>query len=120
MDKTGKKSISKKTPVKKRKKPVQISYEAAEETENRESVYFAAKNAKWEPVDWKLTLENIRKMRSNFDAPVDGMGCEKCVDTNEPPEVKVAFSAPNFTDQKFSAPEFAGQKSKIYVYDAVF
>lgn len=36
----------------------------------------------WEPPNWKIILENIRKMRFKMDAPVDTMGCHKCADEN--------------------------------------
>ncbi|XP_023247553.1 endonuclease III-like protein 1 [Copidosoma floridanum] len=40
-----------------------------------------SKNATaWEPCNWEIQLNNIRKMRSNFTAPVDKMGCHKCAD----------------------------------------
>ncbi|XP_067005253.1 endonuclease III-like protein 1 [Anabrus simplex] len=41
---------------------------------------------KWEPKDWEKVLDNIREMRKNKDAPVDGMGCDKCMDENASPE----------------------------------
>ncbi|XP_065371821.1 endonuclease III-like protein 1 [Calliphora vicina] len=37
---------------------------------------------RWEPANWEIMLENIRKMRSNDKAPVDTMGCHKCADEN--------------------------------------
>lgn len=77
--------MSKKT-ASKRKKPVAISYEEPVD-ENQDSVYFDNKNSKWEPSNWREILKNIKTMRSGFDAPVDGMGCEQCVDKDEPPEV---------------------------------
>ncbi|XP_042882923.1 endonuclease III-like protein 1 [Penaeus japonicus] len=42
----------------------------------------------WEPPNWKEVLENIRKMRSARDAPVDNMGAEKCMDEQAAPEVR--------------------------------
>lgn len=41
----------------------------------------------WNPPNWNETLEAIRKMRRDFVAPVDNMGCDQAADTNEPPEV---------------------------------
>ena len=35
---------------------------------------------KWEPIDWKMQLKNIEKMREKRDAPVDSMGCEAIAD----------------------------------------
>lgn len=46
------------------------------------------KREKWEPQNWAETLANIREMRKNGDAPVDSMGCDKCMDEVAPPEVK--------------------------------
>lgn len=39
-----------------------------------------SKLVKWEPKNWQKTLENLRKMRQQYPAPVDEMGCEKCSD----------------------------------------
>lgn len=36
----------------------------------------------WEPTNWRVVLENLRKMRVGMDAPVDTMGCHKCADEN--------------------------------------
>lgn len=47
-----------------------------------------SKKSKWEPENWRLVLENIRRMRMENDAPVDTMGCHKCHDTDEVPEVQ--------------------------------
>lgn len=66
----------------KRSKPTKISYEEDEQT----SQYFD-KKVNWQPENWEIILDNIRKMRSGCDAPVDKMGCERCVDENESPEV---------------------------------
>lgn len=41
----------------------------------------------WKPLNWKNTLENIRKMREDVIAPVDDMGCDQAADLNELPEV---------------------------------
>ncbi|KAG4065011.1 hypothetical protein HA402_004134 [Bradysia odoriphaga] len=38
------------------------------------------KKPKWEPKNWRQTLENIKKMRKGQNAPVDTMGCHKCHD----------------------------------------
>ncbi|XP_039255497.2 endonuclease III-like protein 1 [Styela clava] len=37
---------------------------------------------KWEPNNWMLLLNNIRKMREDKNAPIDTMGCEKCKGEN--------------------------------------
>lgn len=39
------------------------------------------------PNNWELVLNNIRQMRSEKEAPVDVMGCDKCSDESAPPEV---------------------------------
>lgn len=43
--------------------------------------------AKWQPKNWPITLENIRRMRMHADAPVDTMGCHRLADENEDPKV---------------------------------
>lgn len=40
------------------------------------------------PFNWEVVLHNLREMRKKGDAPVDSMGCQKCPDQNETPEVK--------------------------------
>lgn len=45
-------------------------------------------NMKWKPKDWSLKLDNIRKMRSALDAPVDTMGCERLAQTSADPQVR--------------------------------
>lgn len=59
-----------------RKRPVAIEYETD------------TKKDKWEPDNWMQVLNNIRKMRKSGDAPVDTMGCDKCMDDDAVPEVK--------------------------------
>lgn len=83
--------IVKETVKEKRKKPVKILYEETLENASDKSIYFSNKNVKWQPENWELTLNNIQKMRSEFNAPVDGMGCEKCVDINESPKVELLY-----------------------------
>lgn len=46
------------------------------------------KEPKWEPPNWQQVLINIREMRKHKDAPVDDMGCDKCMEDNAAPEVK--------------------------------
>ncbi|GBP29228.1 hypothetical protein EVAR_20591_1 [Eumeta japonica] len=41
----------------------------------------------WEPPNWQQFLLNLETMRANNDAPVDTMGCDKCMDESAPPEV---------------------------------
>lgn len=47
-----------------------------------------AQNEKqWMPQNWEIILENIKEMRKYGTAPVDTMGCHKCVDPNASPVV---------------------------------
>lgn len=39
------------------------------------------------PCNWQKILENLREMRKNSDAPVDSMGCHKCMDESAEPKV---------------------------------
>jgi len=41
----------------------------------------------WYPPNWTETFEAIRKMRKDFVAPVDNMGCDQAANSNESPEV---------------------------------
>ncbi|UYV76298.1 NTHL1 [Cordylochernes scorpioides] len=43
-------------------------------------------NDKWEPPGWKETLENIRRMRSLKNAPVDTLGAHCCADRSADPK----------------------------------
>lgn len=45
------------------------------------------KKNKLEPPSWSLVLDNIREMRKGREAPVDNMGCDKCMDESAPPQV---------------------------------
>ncbi len=51
-------------------------------------VAFATKKEKWMPPNWQKELDNIYKMRSCRDAPVDTMGCDKISDETASPEVR--------------------------------
>ncbi|EEB16435.1 endonuclease III, putative [Pediculus humanus corporis] len=42
----------------------------------------------WKPNNWEKTLMNIREMRKDKSAPVDTMGCDKCLDSECEPKVK--------------------------------
>lgn len=43
----------------------------------------------WQPPDnWRLLLDNIRLMRMSGNAPVDVVGCEKCVNPEASPEIR--------------------------------
>lgn len=39
------------------------------------------------PLHWETVLNNLREMRKNRDAPVDSMGCHRCVDESDSPQV---------------------------------
>ncbi|XP_063229476.1 endonuclease III-like protein 1 isoform X2 [Bacillus rossius redtenbacheri] len=49
---------------------------------------FEDKKSKWEPLHWQEVLRNIREMRKAKDAPVDDMGCDKCMEDDAPPKVR--------------------------------
>lgn len=61
----------------------------SEEPSSSKKIKKEISNNRWEPKNWELMLENIRKMRSNDNAPVDTMGCHKCAD--ESADEKVLF-----------------------------
>lgn len=63
--------------VVKKRKHLTIKTDSNDETSNSE----------WNPPNWKMTVENIRKMRKDNIAPVDDMGCDKVADSKESPEV---------------------------------
>jgi hypothetical protein len=75
-----------KTTMSKRaaKKHIAVEYE----DEKQPSTSSDTKKAKFEPKNWKLILENIRKMRKSHPAAVDEMGCEKCSDDNADDKTK--------------------------------
>lgn len=47
----------------------------------------AEKKSKHLPNNFEVILNNLREMRSKFDAPVDSMGCHKCYDETASPKV---------------------------------
>lgn len=59
--------------------------------ENVEKQSTDVKNSKdekrWMPPNWETILENIKDMRKHETAPVDTMGCHKCMDPNVSPIV---------------------------------
>lgn len=63
-----KSTITTRGKIKAKKEKRQNSEPDTEETE--------VKKEKWEPINWKVIMENIEKMRSQSDAPVDSMGCD--------------------------------------------
>lgn len=42
----------------------------------------------WTPKNWRGQYNNIKKMRENFDAPVDTVGASKLADPSALPEVR--------------------------------
>ncbi|XP_013171976.1 PREDICTED: endonuclease III-like protein 1 isoform X2 [Papilio xuthus] len=65
------------------KKPtIKIEFENDDETHKT-----VADKGLWEPPNWRRFLDNLRKMRSSNDAPVDSMGCHMTMDENAPPKV---------------------------------
>lgn len=58
----------------------------AEVEERNEERSMDSRNVKneerWIPPGWETVLNNIREMRKHGTAPVDEMGCHKCVDPN--------------------------------------
>lgn len=75
--------------ARKRKRSVAIRYEEAAAITDHDSVYFARQDLQWQPSNWKKMLSNVEIMRSKRDAPVDGMGCEQCVDQDQPAQVRI-------------------------------
>lgn len=45
------------------------------------------KKGKWAPENWEQVLGNLREMRKDHDAPVDKMGCDKCMDESASDQV---------------------------------
>lgn len=58
-----------------------------EETSSQSTDEGAEKKSKHLPHNFEEVLNNLREMRSKFDAPVDVMGCHKCCDETASPEV---------------------------------
>ncbi|XP_065290673.2 endonuclease III-like protein 1 isoform X3 [Dermacentor albipictus] len=60
--------------------PFKIEYSHGPRHEtDKTSPYFP-----WVPKNWEEVLANVRKMRQAIEAPVDTMGCDKCVDQSVP------------------------------------
>lgn len=86
-----KKSPVSKAPVKSQRNHVKVEYDS----DNSISIDVKSevksesdnKKLKTEPPNWQEVLQNLREMRKNSDAPVDSMGCDKCMDENAPAEV---------------------------------
>lgn len=47
---------------------------------NKKNWELKNKCSMWFPRNWQQQLDNIRQMRQNYTAPVDEMGCCKCID----------------------------------------
>ena len=62
-------------PAKKIRKKIVV--QAADENARASTSKEEAQVSSWKPGNWPKTLQNIREMRKNRDAPVDVMGCEK-------------------------------------------
>ncbi|XP_001366843.2 endonuclease III-like protein 1 isoform X1 [Monodelphis domestica] len=78
----------KRKPVRRQRKvKLEIAYETSDRNGAVDSDGSTSKKLKWEPLNWRLQLENIREMRKSKDAPVDHMGAEQCHDQNAAPEV---------------------------------
>lgn len=74
--------ICEKTPVK--QEPVDYLSPAKRELPDRNDDTTAiAKEAKWEPENWRQMMENIRQMRRMNPAPVDTMGCDQFTQDSE-------------------------------------
>ncbi|XP_078035673.1 nth-like DNA glycosylase 1 [Augochlora pura] len=77
---------------KKKRTPIKIKYEVKNEDEvkhlnvkiedmkNEIVKEIVTDENIWMPENWKTILENIKEMRKHGTAPVDEMGCDKCVD----------------------------------------
>eukprot|EP00118_Oscarella_pearsei_P005103 m.22865 g.22865 ORF g.22865 m.22865 type:complete len:273 (+) comp28413_c0_seq1:101-919(+) len=80
--------MSEKARIKRAKKRrrIDVKYEDADFEEDAAAEKKLEESA-WEPLDWRLHLENIKSMRSDRSAPVDKMGAECHVDNTLPPEV---------------------------------
>ncbi|KAJ6621568.1 Endonuclease III-like protein 1 [Pseudolycoriella hygida] len=68
--------------ISKKTKSEPITTKETDETDSKNLSETDSKKPKWEPKNWRQTLENIRKMRKDQIAPVDAMGCDKCHDEN--------------------------------------
>ncbi|KOC64485.1 Endonuclease III-like protein 1 [Habropoda laboriosa] len=94
-------NTSPKKTERKKRTPVKIKYEETENTldiKNNEIKLEDSKDEtmkeeikeieqKWVPSNWEAILENVKEMRKYKTAPVDEMGCHKCVDTKAPAKV---------------------------------
>lgn len=79
---------------KKKRSPIKIEYEETEKVVDVQSNDIKLEDVKheiikkentqeedtWMPPNWEIVLNNIKEMRKHRTAPVDEMGCHKCVD----------------------------------------
>ena len=92
--KSGLKSSS--SEVNEKRKPAEkMSSKIAEIDDEPEKSPSEMKKIKWQPENWLEQLNRIKTMRSQWDAPVDTMGCDSNFDANSPPNV--TFPNSNFT-----------------------
>lgn len=63
---------------------VKVEYEDIESEVMDVKEEINEKKVKKVPENWEMVLANLREMRKNSDAPVDSMGCDKCMDDDAP------------------------------------
>lgn len=71
-------SLSESTATNKKRSGTKNSKLVEKEIGKKEIDDYEQGAAKWEPLNWQLTLGNLKTMRNGRDAPVDTMGCHKC------------------------------------------
>ncbi|GLV44582.1 uncharacterized protein CBL_13486 [Carabus blaptoides fortunei] len=85
-----KKNAVSEAPTKFQRKHIKVKYDSANATSIniKSEVKDESDNKKLrtEPPNWQEVLQNLREMRKNNNAPVDSMGCDKCMDENAPAE----------------------------------
>ncbi|KAF6203527.1 hypothetical protein GE061_001858 [Apolygus lucorum] len=76
----------------KKRKPVKVKLEEEDITTSPKVAKTERKmlevNCDWFPANWEKTLDNIRKMRKEVEAPVDSMGCDMCHDKTTSPKIQ--------------------------------
>ncbi|XP_041766410.1 uncharacterized protein LOC121590639 isoform X3 [Anopheles merus] len=70
-------SVPEKTPIKREPAGTGHSPIKRELENDNTDDSTVAKESKWEPKNWRQTMENIREMRRAILAPVDTMGCDQ-------------------------------------------
>uniref|UniRef100_A0AAF5PJV4 Endonuclease III homolog n=2 Tax=Wuchereria bancrofti TaxID=6293 RepID=A0AAF5PJV4_WUCBA len=73
------------TPMKKRRKTIKIAFDIGEHYSKDGNEHESART-KESPL-WMKHLENIKQMRSKWDAPVDSMGCHMLADALAEPKI---------------------------------